>query len=144
MGELKELKDFFKKIQLICTGIIIFLCLTRLYGCNALHGALRDLKNMCAKEHDNLKFSQAKQWVYDAHVQSIWTNYRPMQKLFALVKNFPLKFLNKNLQINLHLFTVKQRQSLKTKLPFIIDDIFYFGFTYIRTTTESFRLKYSF
>ena len=74
------------------------------------------------------------------HVQSIWTNYYPMQKLFALVKNFPL---NKNLQINLHLFTVKQRQSLKTKLPFIIDDIFYFGFTYIRTTTEHFLLKYS-
>ena len=59
-----------------------------------------------------------------------------MQKLFELVKNFSL---NKNLQIYLHLFTVKQRQSLKTKPLFIIYDIFYFGFTYIRTT-ELFRL----
>ena len=42
-----------------------------------------------------------------------------MQNLFVLVKNFPL---NKNLQINLHLFTVKQRQLLKTKRPFIIYD----------------------
>ena len=32
----------------------------RLYGCNALHVAMRDLKNMCAKDHDNLKFSQTK------------------------------------------------------------------------------------
>ena len=43
------------------------------------------------------------------------------QKLFVLVKMFPL---NTNLQINLHLFTAKQRQSLKTKLSFIIYDIF--------------------
>lgn len=54
------------------------------------------------------------------------------------MKIFPL---NKNLQINLRLFTAKQRQSLKTKLLFIIYDIFYFGFTYIRTTTEPFPLK---
>ena len=46
------------------------------------------------------------------------------QKLFVLVKMFPF---NTYLQINLHLFTATQRQSLKTKLPFIIYDIFYFG-----------------
>lgn len=43
--------------------MIIFSCLTRPHGCNALHGALRDLESMCAKDHDNLKFSQAKQFV---------------------------------------------------------------------------------
>jgi len=46
------------------------------------------------------------------------------QKLFVLVEIF---HFNTYLQINLHLFTAKQRQSLKTKLPFIIYDIFYFG-----------------
>lgn len=57
--------------------MIIISCLTRLY--EALQGALRvsGLGNMCAKDHDILKFSQAKQWVNNARVQSIWTNYHP-------------------------------------------------------------------
>ena len=59
MGKLKELKDIFKKDLINLNWYDNFLSdEARLHGCNAFHGALRDHR---AKDHDNLKFSQAKQ-----------------------------------------------------------------------------------
>lgn len=73
--------------------MIIFLVSheSRLHGCDALHDELRDLKNKCAKDHDNLKFSQAKQQVYDAHERC--TKYldklSPSAKVICIGEKFP-------------------------------------------------------
>ena len=41
---------------------------------------------MCAKDHDNLKLSEAKQWANNARLQGIWINYHP--HIICIGKNF--------------------------------------------------------